>query len=611
MSFHLDILLSSLSSTNRFTNRSRELLESFISACPELEGSVDKPVEEITPLQAYSILRFIPDEDANLLWMFPEITRPDALVIGAISVSPVPIRPSTSSSFAGVSGTTEDDLTMKLQEIVVVNNALKLALDNGATMKTVLDDWNFLQVQVAQYINSEATGIPRSMASTRPMRGLCQRLKGKHGRFRGNLSGKRVDFSARTVISPDPNLTIEQVGVPVHVAKTMTYPEKVTSFNMEKLRQFVLNGPHKYPGANTIRYENGFARTLLLGDRQKAAFALKVGDVVERHMIDDDVVLFNRQPSLHKPSIMAHRAKICSKRKTFQFNECSCAPYNADFDGDEMNMHLPQTEEAKAEAAVLMTISNNLISPRNGEPLVAASQDFLTGAYLLTKKNVFFARGEFCRLASYLSDATEHITLPMPAILKPRQLWTGKQLMSLLVRPSPACSRTVNLECIEKFYTGQGYECLADAFVLFRNGELLLGNVGKKTLGGESKTGLFFVLIRDFGSNHATECMSRLSKLCARYLGDRGISFGLDDVMPSKTLTLQKERIMVDGDKRASELIESYKAGELRLKTGCNADQTLESDINGASYFPLVFLHIFRLFFSVFRLARSNPSKLW
>jgi DNA-directed RNA polymerase III subunit RPC1 len=149
------------------------------------------------------------------------------------------------------------------------------------------------------------------------------------------------------------------------------------------------------------------------------------------------------------------------------------------------------------------------------------------------------------------------------------------------VRPSAACDRKVNLECTEKFYTNGGLDCSADGYVLFRNGEHLLGNIAKKTLGSDSKNGLFFVLIRDFGSEHATKCMIRLSKLCARYLCNRGISFGLDDVMPSKALVLQKERIVVDGDSRAKDLIESYKTGNIRLKPGCNSIQSLESDING------------------------------
>jgi DNA-directed RNA polymerase III subunit RPC1 len=157
---------------------------------------------------------------------------------------------------------------------------------------------------------------------------------GKQGRFRGNLSGKRVDFSARTVISPDPNLRVDQVGVPVHVAKIMTYPEQVSRYNIEKLRQRVRNGPDVHPGANLIRQagENSFVKSLAFGDKERAAQSLRIGDIVERHMEDGDIVLFNRQPSLHKQSIMSHHAKVMPWR-TFRFNICVCAPYNADFDG--------------------------------------------------------------------------------------------------------------------------------------------------------------------------------------------------------------------------------------------------------------------------------------
>jgi DNA-directed RNA polymerase III subunit RPC1 len=207
---------------------------------------------------------------------------------------------------------------------------------------------------------------------------------------------------------------MEQVGVPFQVAMTMTYPEMVSRYNVERLRVCVINGPKKHPGANYIRPQGDgtFNRSLLYGDRERMASELQIGDIVERHMDDGDVVLFNRQPSLHKLSIMSHRVKVMPWR-TFRFNECVCAPYNADFDGDEMNMHLPQTEEARAEAATLMAVTANQLTPRNGEPLVAATQDFLTGGYLITQRNVFFNRELFCTLAGYLADAgierIEHI----------------------------------------------------------------------------------------------------------------------------------------------------------------------------------------------------------
>lgn len=156
------------------------------------------------------------------------------------------------------------------------------------------------------------------------------------------------------------------------MAKTLTYPEKVTSVNIEKLRKLVLAGPHEHPGANFVEFADGEKRSLLFADKEMTSKELKVGDIVERHLENDDIVLFNRQPSLHRVSIMAHRAKVMPNR-TLRFNECVCTPYNADFDGDEMNIHLPQTEEARAEARILMNVKNNLLIPRSGEPLVAAT----------------------------------------------------------------------------------------------------------------------------------------------------------------------------------------------------------------------------------------------
>ena len=350
-----------------------------------------------------------------------------------------------------------------------------------------------------------------SAPAAKPVRGLCQRLKGKSGRFRGSLSGKRVDFSARTVISPDPNLRVDQVGVPREVAMIMTYPERVTAQNLEKLQRCVVNGAKEWPGANYVEIASGdpgaaeaklggFKKSLLYGDRSKISADLRVGDVVERHMEDGDIVLFNRQPSLHKLSIMSHKAKVMPWR-TFRFNECVCAPYNADFDGDEMNMHLPQTEEARAEAYSLMNVPRNICTPRNGEPLVAATQDFVTASFVMTQRDVFLTRDMFCAMAAYVGDALERVDVPPPAILKPCALWTGKQLYGVVVRPrlprrkgaelgAASAEFTpewpcVSFECPERNYTGGDVEtmCPMDGFVLFRRSQLLAGNVAKKTIG--------------------------------------------------------------------------------------------------------------------------------
>eukprot|EP01035_Chromulina_nebulosa_P016810 gene16810-22294_t len=559
-----------------------DIINEILVNHPDLKPLTQKLVENVNPVRAYELLCNITEEDMILLWMNGEYGRPESLIMWTVPVPPVPIRPSVPQDHGG---SNEDDITIKLQEIIEMNNALKLALEKGATMKMIAEDWEFLQIQVALLINGETPGIPRQLLGQRALRGLCQRLKGKQGRFRGNLSGKRVDFSGRTVISPDPNLSVDQVGIPILVAKTMTYPEKVNRYNIDKLRRMILNGPDVHPGASIVRSMNNnniaSSVSLFYGDRPLIASNLKIGDIVDRHMIDDDFVLFNRQPSLHKQSIMCHRVKVMPFR-TFRFNECACTPYNADFDGDEMNIHFPQTEEARAEAGELMQITYNLITPRNGVPLVAATQDFLTGAYLLTQKDVFFNKSDFCRLVAYLSDALEHIDLPPPTIWKPRMLWTGKQVISLLVRPNESITSYVNLESEEKFYSkSDQHFCKNDGYVCFRSGELISGNLGKKTLGGDTKTGLFYVLIRDYGPKEAIRCMSRLAKLCSRFLADRGFSIGIDDVTPSKQILLLKSETLNRGLLDAESQIGLYTTGGIKLKPGCNALQSLESELNG------------------------------
>lgn len=438
------------------------------------------------------------------------------------------------------------------------------------------------------YINSELPGVAAALQVTgKPIRGLCQRLKGKMGRFRGNLSGKRVDFSSRTVISPDPNLAIDQIAVPVYVAKTLTYPEMVTRFNMDRLRQAVLNGPDQHPGANFIQSDGGggLKRYLKFGDRRKIAREMKIGDIVERHLHNGDVVLFNRQPSLHKLSIMAHFA-VVKPWRTFRFNQCACTPYNADFDGDEMNMHLPQTEEARAEAIQLMGLKHNLVTPRNGQPLIAAIQDFITASHLLTSKSVFYDREKFSQCCAMMGDASIHIDLPSPAIIKPVVRWTGKQVVSVLMRPSRKSRIFVNLELKTRTMTKvEGTTalemCPNDGYMVIRNSELLCGTLDKSSVGGDSKGSIFYVLMRDYGVDEAILCMSRLSKLCARWLADRGFSIGINDVQPGFALCQQKEDLVRRGYAECDRNIEEFSLGKLQTQPGCSAEQTLEAVISG------------------------------
>jgi DNA-directed RNA polymerase III subunit RPC1 len=317
------------STSSTGTTKKDEILmkqvKSEFSGVLALHKEIDeaKIQEALNPVHALKLFSNIQQEDIPLLFMNKDLGSPVDMILQKLLVPPLCIRPSVVSELKA--GTREDDLSVKLAEIIFLNDIIRNHLKKNARMQMVMEDWDYLQLQCALYINSQTPGIPTQYQPKQALRSLVQRLKGKQGRFRGNLSGKRVDFSGRTVISPDPNMRIDQVAVPIYIAKNMTYPEQVTRHNLLKLQKMVANGPKLWPGANYVdkratKTHPKEQKFLAYGNREHVAAGLKLGDIVQRHLIDDDMVLFNRQPSLHKLSIMCHKAKIMPFR-TFRFNE--------------------------------------------------------------------------------------------------------------------------------------------------------------------------------------------------------------------------------------------------------------------------------------------------
>lgn len=554
---------------------------------PDLEKFAKRCYDDLNPLKVLNLFKQIEPEDCELLGMDTSRGgRPEMYIWRYLPAPPVCIRPSVVMSDAS----NEDDLTVKLTEIVWTSSMIRAGIQKGISVNSLMEQWDYLQLAVGVYINSDiATPSMLQNGGTKaakPIRGFCQRLKGKQGRFRGNLSGKRVDFSGRTVISPDPNLRIDEVAVPELVAKVLTYPEKVTRYNRKKLQKLIIRGPEQHPGANYLqKKDEELKRNLRYGDRHKLAKNLNIGDVVERHIEDGDIVLFNRQPSLHRLSILSHFAKIRPWR-TFRLNECVCTPYNADFDGDEMNLHVPQTEEARAEAMNLMGVKNNLLTPKSGEPIIAATQDFITGSYLISKKDSFFDRATLTQVLASMSDGITEFDIPPPTIFKPVFMWTGKQIFSLLIKPNKNSNIVINLDAKCKTFVpppkGQPNEMSPnDGFVIIRNSQVLSGVMDKSLLGDGKKHSVFYTILRDYGAEHAAIAMNRMAKMCARYLGNRGFSIGINDVTPKEDLKQKKERLVEIAYAKCDELIELFKTGKLETQPGCDEEQTLEAKIGG------------------------------
>ncbi len=482
----------------------------------------------------------IKDDDLKYLSLH---VRPEWMILSSIPVLPITTRPSITLESSDRS---EDDLTHKLVDILRINQRLEENINSGAPQLIIEDLWDLLQYHVATYFDNGITGIPPARhRSGRPLKTIAQRLKSKEGRFRKNLSGKRVNFSARTVIGPDPNISINEVAIPLLIAMELTLPDEVNERNIEDLRKLVLNGSKIHPGAHNLITPIGRKR-IMDENKEELAKNLQVGDVVERHLNDGDIVIFNRQPSLHRTSMMAHHVRVLP-HNTLRLNTAVCAPYNADFDGDEMNLHVPQSEEALAEADILMKVQECIISTRFGSPIIGGRHDHVTGMYMLTKEGNEFTRGEALDLTRGI------INLP-----KGKKRFTGKMIFEQL---------------LPKDFT-LTYEGKLGR-VSIEKGKLISGVIDSEGMGGILLKELF---IR-YGSDVAREFIDNSTRISIRAIMKHGFSTGIDESdLPEEGLK-QIEDVIKSVESNVDKLIKSYKKGELRTIPGKSPEESLEDHI--------------------------------
>ncbi|AIY90503.1 DNA-directed RNA polymerase subunit A' [Geoglobus acetivorans] len=545
-----------------------------VKKCPhcgsdQMEIKFEKPTffyeneHRLTPRDVRERLEKIPDEDLPAFGMDPKAVRPEWMVLTVLPVPPVTVRPSI---ILETGQRSEDDLTHKLVDIIRINQRFMENKEAGAPQLILEDLWELLQYHVTTYLDNEVSGIPPARhRSGRPLKTLAQRLKGKEGRFRGSLSGKRVNFSARTVISPDPNLSINEVGVPLEVAEELSVPIYVTEKNIEEAREFILRDEH--PKANYVIREDGRRIRIIESNRYELAEKLEPGWIVERQLMDGDIVLFNRQPSLHRMSIMAHYVKVLPY-KTFRLNPAVCPPYNADFDGDEMNLHVPQSLEAQAEAKILMAVQEHILSPRFGGPIIGGIHDHISGLYLLTRGEKLFSKAEVMEIIRPL----EITKLPEP---KHDGKWDGKQIFSMIL---PDLSLEFKAEICQGCEVCKGVECENDAYVYIRNGELVTGTIDEKAVGA-FKGIIIDEIIRKYGTEEARKFIDNMTKLAIRAIMFTGFTVGIDDVDIPKEAREQIEQVIEEAEERVWKLIEAYKQGNLEPMPGRSIEETLEMKI--------------------------------
>jgi DNA-directed RNA polymerase II subunit RPB1 len=513
-----------------------------------LEGHIynndpDTVVEPVT-LQCEMVLRAfqrMTDEDCRLIGLNPEFARPEWMICTVLAVPPLAVRPSV---VMDDNQRMEDDLTHQLISIIRSNDSLRDKIDKNESA-IMLDKYTAsLQYNVATYVDNDIKGLePSAQRSGRPLRTLKSRFGAKTGRVRGNLMGKRVDFSARSVITPDANIELDELGVPEEIAINLTFPEIVSPYNRERLMSYIQNGPDKHPGAKSV-YLKADDRTLSLRYVNPDTIDIREGDIVHRHLIHGDIVLFNRQPSLHKASMMAHRVVVLPY-STFRLNVSATRPYNADFDGDEMNMHVPQSIASATELRYIASVLRNIVSPRTNSPIIQLFQDTMTGAYRISQPNVEVPE-------PIAMNILARIRLPFS---RKNRKWTGSELIS-------AAFPMMN-------YKGR---------INLKNGQLNAGDIIQKG----AFSGLLHVVYTDFGPERCGQLINDIQSIVTQYNLYTGFSVGTSDLIANQvTLDFVADQLKTGRD-RVSVILSDMHAGQFVNVSGLSDGEDLEDKISSA-----------------------------
>ncbi|KAJ1332825.1 hypothetical protein BSLG_008454 [Batrachochytrium salamandrivorans] len=537
-------------------------------ATKDEDGKHEAQTIDMTPEKTLALLRMISDVDATDIGLSSEWARPEWMIISILPVPPMPVRPSISMDGA-MRG--EDDLTHKLMDIIKANISLKRHETEGAPAHIVNEFEHLLQFHVATYMNNDIANLPQAMQkSGRPLKSIAARLKGKEGRLRGNLMGKRVDFSARTVITGDPNLSIDQVGVPRSIARNLTFPDTVTPYNIDILQQMVQNGPNEHPGAKYVIRDNG-ERVDLRYSKRGGDIHLQYGYKVERHLLDDDYIIFNRQPSLHKMSMMGHRVKIMPY-STFRLNLSVTSPYNADFDGDEMNMHVPQSHETRAEIQGLCMVPLQIVSPQKNAPVMGIVQDTLCGIRKFTKRDTFLQRDFMMNLLMHVPEWDGII--PTPAVLKPIPLWTAKQIISLILPRINLVGFHAAHPDNEKTDISPG-----DTKVLIEDGELLMGILCKRTV-GSSANGIIHTSMNELGPVVTMGFFNGTQRVVNYWMLQNSFSIGIGDTIADRQTMETINDTISHAKREVNKIIQKAQTDTLEMLPGMTVRQSFESLVN-------------------------------
>jgi DNA-directed RNA polymerase II subunit RPB1 len=522
------------------------------------EDSETENIEfRVTPELVLKIFKRISDEDVTYMGFSPTFSRPEWMICEVLAVPPPSVRPSVKMDAHQRS---EDDISHIIVSIIKSNKFLQEKINQGADPGLINDWTSMLQYYIGSMINNKMPGTnPVTQRSGRPLKSIQERLNGKTGRVRGNLMGKRVDYSARSVIGADPSLSIRELGVPKKIAMNITYPDKVNARNKNFLESLVKNGPDVYPGAKILERANGDTISLRYVD--KNTIQINIGDTVHRHMLNGDAVLFNRQPTLHRMSMMCHIVKVKEQGNTFSMNVADTKPYNADFDGDEMNMHMPQDAEAAAELRYLAAVPHQIISPANNASIVGIFQDSLLGSYRFTREGIEFTPRDAMNLMMRLPNINKNI------LSDPNKNITNFEILSQILPPLSIKYKNNNFGDDEVAKTSNNV-------VEIINGIIKRGQIDK------SVKKLIHYIFNDFGHNASADFIDHLQAIVTEYMKSSAYSVGISDLIADKETNKKIAQSITKKKQAVKDIIDKVQIGVFENISGKTNEVQFETEVN-------------------------------
>ena len=540
----------------------KENLATLIAEWENVDGSPEensKLTLKLTPEKVIKLFKRISDDDLKFMGFSPTWSRPEWMMCQVLAIPPPAVRPSVKHDSQQRS---EDDITHIIVTIIKANKTLQEKIDSDSPL---IDDWTtVLQYYVATLVDNKIPGVAAvAQRSGRPLKSIKERLNGKGGRVRGNLMGKRVDFSARSVITPDPQLSIRELGVPLKIAKNLTKPVTVNKNNKNFLLKLVRNGTDDYPGAKILEKKEGESISLRYVDKE--SIKLQYGDIVHRHMLDGDVILFNRQPTLHRMSMMAHIVKIMPQGDTFRMNVGDTKPYNADFDGDEMNLHMPQDEESEIELLHLAAIPNQIISPANNKSIIGIFQDSLLGSYIFTDG----IRNYDARKAMNLLMGVKNIDLNK--FPKDKFNISNFDIISQIIPP-------ISLKYKSKLFKDDDDFKTSNNVIEIKNGKYIRGLISGGVLADGSK-GLIHRIYNDFTPKDSADFIDNIQSIVTEFMKYNSFSVGISDLIANKKTNDAIINIINDKKHQVNSLIDETHLGIFENKTGKSNEEEFETKV--------------------------------